>query len=64
MAHILILHILISFQQLSFKLGNFTDYNVFFPAVCWQIFTNWSQSKVENIVEGSIELWFTFEFSN
>ena len=59
MAHILILHIFISFQQLTFKLRNFTDYNAFFPAVCWQIFTDWSGK-----VEGSIELWFTFEFSN
>ena len=48
--------ILISFQLFTFKLCNFTDYNAFFPAMYWQIFTNWSQSKVEDIVGGSIEL--------
>ena len=43
----------VSLQQITFKLGNFTDFKMFFPAVFRRIFGNWSQSKADLIVEVS-----------
>ena len=50
-------YIFISFQQITFRVDNFTiEFN------CWRIFPNWSQSKVEKTIpfmEGSIcKFWF------
>ena len=52
--HILILHILISFQLFTFKLCNFTDYNAFFPAMCWQIFTSGPTQKLKTLWKGQL----------
>ena len=50
-------YIFISFQQITFKVNNFTTDLRYFFQLCWRIFPNWSQSKVEKtmpLMEGSI----------
>ena len=44
----------VSFQQITFKLGNLTDFKAFLPAVLTG-FANWSQSKVEKPSKGLLQ---------
>ena len=48
--------ICVSFQQLTFKLGIFIglNYKGISIKLCWRVFANWCQSKVEKTLEGSI----------
>ena len=48
-------YIFVSFQQITFKLGNFTIFKASFPAMSMGFFDQ-SQSNVEKIVEGSLSL--------
>ena len=48
-------YIFVSFQQITFKLGNFTIFKASFPAMSMGFFDQ-SQSNVEKIVEGSWSL--------
>ena len=43
--------IIVSFQQITFKLGHFSDFRRSFSRVD-EFFANWSQLKDEKIVEG------------
>ena len=46
-------HIFVSFQHITFKLGNFTTLMCLFQQYQW-IYANWSMSKSGKIMEGSI----------
>lgn len=57
--------ICVSFQQLTFKLGIFIglNYKGISIKLCWRVFANWCQSKVEKTLEGSIVSHHSFFFS-
>ena len=55
-------YVFVSFPQITFKLGTFTDFKVFFLSMLTD-FANWIQSKVEKTVDGSIGITYRGSFS-